>query len=44
MPIWGLDYLAKGGQSYKDVPYDPEVFVRTRILALTEYIYRLQAK
>lgn len=44
MPIWGLDYLAKGAQSYKDVPYDPEVFVRTRILALTEYIYRLQAK
>ena len=44
MPIWGLDYLAKSAQSYKDVPYDPEVFVRTRILALTEYIYRLQAK
>lgn len=44
MPIWGLDYLAKSVQSYKDVPYDPEVFVRSRILALTEYVYRLQTK
>jgi len=27
-----------------DTPYDPEVYVRTRILALIDYIYRLQAK
>ena len=38
MPIWGTDYLMD-----MDVPY-PEAYVRTRILALTEYIYRLQAK
>lgn len=44
MPIWGLDYLAKARESYMDVPYDAEAYVRTRILALTEYIYRLQAK
>lgn len=44
MPIWGLDYLAKARQSNMDVPYDPEAYVRTRILALTEYVYRLQAK
>ena len=44
MPIWGLDYQAKAAGSYKDMPYDPEAFVRIRILALTEYVYRLQVK
>lgn len=44
MPIWGLDYLAKARESYMEVPYDAEAYVRTRILALTEYVYRLQAK
>ena len=44
MPIWGLDYRGRAAESYKDVPYDPEAYVRIRILALTEYIYRLQAK
>jgi hypothetical protein len=43
MPIWGLDYLAKTRESYMD-PYESEAYVRTRILALTEYVYRLQAK
>lgn len=44
MPIWGADYLAKSAGDYMDVPYDPELYVRSRILALTEYIERLQAK
>jgi len=44
MPIWGADYLSKAAGDYMDVPYDPELYVRTRILALVEYIYRLQAK
>lgn len=44
MPIWGQDYKVKAAEYYVDVPYDPEAFVRARILALTEYIYRLQAK
>jgi mono/diheme cytochrome c family protein len=44
MPIWGADYLARSAGDYLDVPYDPELYVRTRILALVEYIYRLQAK
>ena len=44
MPIWGLDYLGKAGESYTEAPYDPEAYVRIRILALTEYVYRLQAK
>lgn len=44
MPIWGTDYKVKAAEYYRDVDYDPAVFVRARILALTEYVYRLQAK
>jgi mono/diheme cytochrome c family protein len=44
MPIWGRDYSLKAAEAYFDVPYDPEAYVRTRMLALTEYIARLQAK
>lgn len=44
MPVWGQDYRVKAGEYYVDVPYDSEVFVRNRILALTEYLSRLQAK
>lgn len=44
MPIWGTDYLAKAAADYMDVPYDPELYVRTRIMALIDYIGRLQAK
>jgi len=44
MPIWGADYKVKGAEYYIDVPFDPQVYVRARILALTEYVYRLQAK
>ena len=44
MPIWGGRYLEKAAGSYMDVPYDYEAYVRTRVLALAEYIYRLQAK
>ena len=44
MPIWGLDYLGRAVESYADGSYDPEAFIRSRILALTEYVYRLQAK
>ncbi|MDT3679109.1 MAG: cytochrome c [Burkholderiaceae bacterium] len=44
MPIWGQDYKIRAGEYYMDIPYDPEVYVRTRILALVEYINRLQRK
>ena len=45
MPIWGRDYLVQSRESYyDDYRYDPTVFVRARILALTEYVYRLQTK
>jgi len=45
MPVWGPRYKIEVGESfYDDFGADPEVFVRARILALTEYVYRLQAK
>ena len=44
MPIWGRAYRLQAGEYYFDSPYDAEAFVRTRILALVDYINRLQAK
>ena len=44
MPVWGQDYRIRAGEYYVDMPYDPEAFVRSRILALIEYINRLQEK
>ena len=43
MPIWGTDYLAKAPDPvWYLAPYDPEVFVRSRIVALVDYVHRLQ--
>ncbi len=42
MPIWGQDYSAKAAEYYHEVPYDPEVYIRVRILSLIDYIYSLQ--
>lgn len=47
MPIWGNDYAkdtVKAAEYYADVPYDMEAFVRARILALIDYLNRLQVK
>lgn len=44
MPIWGTRYNAKAAEDDMHLPYNPDVYVRARILALTEYLYRLQAK
>lgn len=45
MPVWGPRYKVEVGRSfYDDFRVDSEAFVRARILALTEYVYRLQAK
>jgi hypothetical protein len=42
MPICGREYIAESAHnsSYND----HEAFARAKILALTEYVYRLQAK
>lgn len=44
MPIWGTDYQAAGKPAYDDYPFNAEFFVRARILALIDYLYRIQAK
>lgn len=44
MPIWGREYKIQAGEHYVDTPYDPEAYVRARILSLLEYINRLQEK
>ena len=42
MPIWGKEFTA---QSLELSPYyNSEAFTRAKILALTEYVYRLQEK
>lgn len=44
MPIWGRDYKIQAAEYYFEAPYDPEAYTRARILALLEYISRLQVK
>jgi len=45
MPAWGYEYNDKAVDYYTDyrAPYDVESFIRGRVLALTTYIYELQA-
>jgi mono/diheme cytochrome c family protein len=44
MPVWGLGYRAEALEHYARAPASAEAHVRERILALTEYVYRLQVK
>lgn len=44
MPIWGREYNVEAANYYIDTPYDSEAYVRARVLALLEYINRLQTK
>lgn len=45
MPVWGPRFRVEAGERFYDTfRIDSEAIVRARILALTEYIYRLQAK
>jgi mono/diheme cytochrome c family protein len=46
MPVWGPRYSEKAAEHYHEYygPYDAAAFARGRMLALTEYVYRLQAK
>lgn len=47
MPIWGRVFSeekVKAAEYYFDVPYDMEMYVRSRILALTDYLHRIQGK
>jgi mono/diheme cytochrome c family protein len=42
MPIWGERYGTEARETPSYFPSEPEVHVRARILALTEYVNRLQ--
>ena len=47
MPIWGDRYTqekVKAAEHYVDMPYDMEMFARGLIIALIDYLHRLQAK
>lgn len=44
MPIWGREYRVQAGEHYGEVPYDPEAYVRGRILMLIDYLNRIQQK
>lgn len=44
MPVWGREYRIRDAEYDMETPYDPEALVRSRILALLEYINRLQAR
>jgi mono/diheme cytochrome c family protein len=44
MPTWGFDYRVKAAEYYMDTPYNPEVYVRGKILSLIDYISRIQVK
>lgn len=47
MPVWGDDFSVQAGNDWPhhmDAAFNPEIFVRNRILALIDYVARLQAK
>lgn len=47
MPIWGKVYsteTVKADEYYAGMPYDMEMYVHSRILALIDYLNRLQVK
>jgi mono/diheme cytochrome c family protein len=47
MPAWGNRYSTdsmKAAEYYMDVPYDAEMYARSRILALIDYLNRMQVK
>jgi mono/diheme cytochrome c family protein len=44
MPIWGQRYTVEAAPGYDDYPHNAEIYVRSRILSLIDYLYRLQVK
>jgi mono/diheme cytochrome c family protein len=44
MPVWGRAYRMMDAQYYYDTEYDAKALVRARILALLEYINKLQVR
>ncbi|MHB1188068.1 c-type cytochrome [Thiobacillus sp.] len=47
MPAWGNRYSSdsvKAAEYYMDVPYDADMYARSRILSLVDYLNRIQVK
>lgn len=44
MPVWGLDYTIQANETLAELPYNQAMYVRTRIMALLEYLNQLQVK
>lgn len=44
MPIWGQRFSIADAPRYDDYPYNAEALVRSRILGLIDYLYRIQDK
>ena len=47
MPVWGASYAAetaRAAEYFAEVPYNQEMYVRSRILALVDYLNRLQQR
>jgi len=44
MPVWGLDYTIQAAEALPELPYNQAVYVRTRIMALLEYLNQIQVK
>lgn len=44
MPIWGQRFSIADAPRYDDYPYNVEALVRSRILGLIDYLYRIQEK
>lgn len=44
MPVWGLDYTIQAAEALPEMPYNQAMYVRTRIMALLEYLNQLQVK
>jgi mono/diheme cytochrome c family protein len=44
MPIWGREYSMAAAERYRDIDYDQEAYIRSHILSLIDYLYRIQVK
>jgi mono/diheme cytochrome c family protein len=44
MPVWGMDYTIQAAEAFPDMPLNQAAFVRTRIMALLEYLNQIQEK
>jgi hypothetical protein len=52
MPIWGFRYAPSPNQAlgstasdqYLNLPFDPQLVARSRVLAVVDYLNRIQAK